>query len=76
MNFLTEHGIDNYDELAQKATALNENAASTLSAIKQTEQRMTDLSLLMKNATTYRKLKPVYDNYRKSADKEKFLRGT
>ncbi len=75
LNFLTEHGIDNYDELAQKATALNENAASTLSAIKQTEQRMTDLSLLMKNATTYRKLKPVYDSYRKSADKEKFLRG-
>lgn len=75
LNFLTEHGIDNYDELAQKAASLNENTATILSAIKQTEQRMTDLSLLMKNATTYRKLKPVYDSYRKSADKEKFLRG-
>ena len=75
LNFLTEHGIDNYDELAQKAVSLNENTASILSAIKQTEQRMTDLSLLMKNATTYRKLKPVYDSYRKSSDKEKFLRG-
>ena len=47
LNFLTEHGIDNYDELAQKAAALNENAASILSAIKQTEQRTTDLIYLI-----------------------------
>ena len=29
----------------------------------------------MKHAAAFRKLKPVYDNYRKSSDKEKFLRG-
>ena len=29
----------------------------------------------MKHAATYRQLKPVYDRYRQSRDKEKFLRG-
>lgn len=29
----------------------------------------------MKHAATYRQLKPVYDRYRQSKDKEKFLRG-
>lgn len=33
------------------------------------------LSLVMKHAVTYRQLKPVYDRYRQSKDKEKFLRG-
>ena len=30
---------------------------------------------MTKHATTYRQLKPIYDRYRKSGDKEKFLRG-
>lgn len=29
----------------------------------------------MKHASTYRKLKPLYDQYRRSGDKEKFMRG-
>ena len=29
----------------------------------------------MKHASTYRQLKPMYDRYRQSRDKEKFLRG-
>ena len=29
----------------------------------------------MKHAGTYRQLKPLYERYRKSNDKEKFLRG-
>lgn len=38
-------------------------------------QEMSDLSLLIKHTTTYRQLKPIYDEYRKSPDKEKYLRG-
>ena len=37
--------------------------------------QMSDLSLLIKHTTTYRQLKPIYDEYRKSPDKEKYLRG-
>ena len=33
------------------------------------------LPLVMKHAGTYRRLKPLYDRYRHSRDKEKFLRG-
>ena len=39
------------------------------------EQQITDLALLGKQIDTYRRLKPVYDRYKASKDKEKFLRG-
>lgn len=42
---------------------------------KEVEQRMSDLSLLIKHTTTYRQLKPIYEEYKKSRDKEKYLRG-
>lgn len=42
-----------------------------LKSIKITESRMADITLLSKHATT--QLNPVYDKYRKSAAKEKFL---
>ena len=43
--------------------------------IKRIESRSAELALVMKHAGTYRQLKPLYDRYRKSNDKEKFLRG-
>ncbi len=42
---------------------------------KRAESRLSDLSLLIKHATTYRQFKPIHYEYRKSPDKEKFLRG-
>ena len=36
---------------------------------------MERLTLTMKHAATYRQLRPLYDQYRQSGDKEKFLRG-
>ena len=33
------------------------------------------MALLIKNITTYKELKPLYDEYKKSRDKEKYLRG-
>ena len=44
-------------------------------SLQDTEQRIADLALLGKQLNTYRKLKPVYDRYKASKDKEKFLRG-
>lgn len=43
--------------------------------LRDTEQRITDLALLGKQIDTYRKLAPVYDRYKASKDKEKFLCG-
>ena len=75
INFITEHGIDSYEELESKLTALTDTRDRSLAAIKETESRIVDLSLIAKYATTYRKYKPIYDKYKRSPDKEKFLRG-
>ncbi len=75
INFLTEHGIDNYGELESKLADLTGKRDSAHAELKAVEARISELSLVMKYAATYRKYKPVYDRYRRSADKEKFLRG-
>jgi len=75
MNFLAEHGIDSYEDLESKLAATIGRRDAALAAIKDTERRMADLSIVMKYAATYRQLKPLYDKYRQSRDKEKFLRG-
>ena len=75
MNFLTEHGIDSYEELVERCDAIAAASIRTRESLRDTEQRITDLTLLEKQIDTYRKLKPVYDRYKASKDKEKFLRG-
>ena len=75
VNFITEHGIDSYEELESKLAALTDTRDRSLVSIKATESRIADLSLIAKYATTYRKYKPIYDKYKRSPDKEKFLRG-
>ena len=75
MNFLTEHGISNYGELESKLTALSARRDTSHAEIKRIESRSAELTLVMKHAGIYRQLKPLYDRYRKSNDKEKFLRG-
>ena len=43
--------------------------------LRATAKKMEQLTLTMKHAATYRQLRPLYDQYRQSRDKEKFLRG-
>ena len=75
MNFLTEHGITSYGELESRLVAVTERRDTAHTSIKEIETRTAELSLVMKHAATYRQLKPMYDRYRQSRDKEKFLRG-
>lgn len=75
MNFLTEHGIGSYEELEERCNAVAAASIRTRESLRDTEQRIADLALLGKQIDTYRKLKPVYDRYKASKDKEKFLRG-
>ena len=75
MNFLTEHGIGSYEELESRLTAVSARRDTAHTEIKRIENRAAELTLVMKHAGTYRQLKPLYDRYRKSNDKEKFLRG-
>ena len=75
MNFLTEHGIGSYEELVERCDAVAAASIRTREGLRDVEQQITDLTLLGKQIDTYRKLKPVYDRYKASKDKEKFLRG-
>lgn len=75
MNFITEHGISSYEELAERCDAATAASAKVKADLRVTEQKISGLSLLAKHAATYRKLKPTYDRYKGAKDKEKFLRG-
>ena len=75
MNFLTEHGIGSYEELVERCDAVAAASIRTRESLRDTEQQIDDLAILRKQIDTYRKLKPVYDRYKASKDKEKFLRG-
>ena len=75
MNFLTEHGIGSYEELEERCDAVAAASIRTRESLRDMEQRIADLALLGKQIDTYRKLKPVYDRYKASKDKGKFLRG-
>lgn len=74
MNFLTEHGITSYAELESRLAAVTGRQDTAHASLKETEARIAELSLVMKHAGTYCRLKPLYDRYRHSRDKEKFLR--
>ena len=75
MNFLTEHGIGSYEELEERCDAVAATSIRTRENLRDTEQKIADLALLSKQIDTYRKLKPVYERYKVSKNKEKFLRG-
>ena len=72
MNFLTEHGIDQYRDLSERIseiTAENEQAAA---ALKEAEHRLSDTAVLIKNISTYQKTKPAYDALQKAKKKDAF----
>ena len=75
LNFITEHGINTYEELESTLAALTDQRDSVLASMKETEGRMAELTLIAKYADTYRRCRPIYDRYKQSGDKEKYLRG-
>ena len=59
INFLTEHGIEQYAELESKVieiSAANDEAAA---ALKDVERRLGNMAVLIKNLTTYKQLHPA-----------------
>lgn len=53
MNFLTENKIEYYSELESKIADIMTAHDAAAKAVKEVEQRMSDLSLLIKHTTTY-----------------------
>ena len=74
-NFLTEHRIGSYEELLDRCEAASASVAQLKADFRDTGAKIDELTLKMKHVATYRQFKPVYDRYKASRDKEKFLRG-
>ena len=74
-NFLTEHGIGSYEELMDWCEAASVSVSRLKADLRDTGAKIDELTLKMKHVGTYRQLKPIYDRYKASRDKEKFLRG-
>jgi hypothetical protein len=74
LNFLTEHRISSYEELSERCDGVAAAAARVKADLRAMEKETERLTLTMKHAATYRQLRPLYDQYRQSRDKEKFLR--
>ena len=72
INFLTEHGIDQYKDLTDKITEISEESEQTASKLKLVEKRLSDMAVLIKNISTYQKTKPVYVASRKAKDPAKY----
>ena len=74
-NFLTEHGIGSYEELLDRCEVASASAVRLKADLRDTGAKIDELALKMKHVAAYRQLKPIYDRYKASRDKEKFLRG-
>ena len=75
MVFLDQHDISRYTDLEQKIAELQNSNDQTAAALKAVERRLSDLALLIKHTAICKELKPLYSEYKKSRDKEKYLRG-
>ena len=75
MVFLDQHGFSRYTDLEKKITELQDSNGQTAATLKASERCLSDLALLIKYTATYKELKPLYSEYKKSRDKEKYLRG-
>ena len=68
-NFLTAHGIEQYEDLTAKIAEVQTASEQAAATLKDVETRLSDMAVLIKNITTYQKTKPAYDAYRKAKDK-------
>ena len=64
VNYLSEHGISNLDELDASLSSVSDKAFSIREGMKTAEQRMKELQKLMEYGRNYQTYKPIQDEYR------------
>ena len=74
LNYLTEHGITDYDQLAEKAEKATVDFEAISTSIKQAEHRMEQIAALKTHIINYAKTRDTYIAYqkKKAADKPAF----
>ena len=74
LNFITEHQIDSYEGLESRLAEISAANDAAASALKDTERRLGDMALLIKNLSAYKQLRPVALELRNTKDKAAFRR--
>ena len=64
VNYLSEHGISNLDELDASLSSVSDKAYSIREGMKTAEQRMKELQKLIEYGRNYQTYKPIQDEYR------------
>ena len=64
VNYLSEHGISNLDELDDSLSSVSDKAYSIREGMKTAEERMKNLQKLMEYGRNYQTYKPIQDEYR------------
>ena len=74
LNFITEHQIDSYEGLESRLAEISAANDAAASALKDTECRLGDIALQIKNLSAYKQLRPVALELRNTKDKAAFRR--
>ena len=72
-NYLREHGLLDYGELEEKASAATEQFHALSVQIKAAETRMAEIAVLKTHLINYAKTRDVYASYRKAGYSKKYL---
>lgn len=73
MNYLSDHGLLEYEVLEKKAQAATERYNALAAQIKSAENRMAEIAMLRTQIINYSKTREVYAAYRKAGYSKKFL---
>ncbi len=72
-NYLREHGLLDYAELEEKASAATEQFHALSAQIKAAEGRMAEIAVLKTHIINYTKTRDIYAGYRKAGYSKKYL---
>ena len=64
VNYLSEHGISNLDELDASLSSVSEKSDAIRSGMKAAEQRMKELQKLIEQGKNYLAYKPIHDEHK------------
>lgn len=73
LQFLQEHGLTDYDALAEQTTAAVDRFHALAGEIQSTEARLSQTSELMAAVVSYAKTRPVFDGYKAAKYSKKYL---
>lgn len=72
LNYLTENELLQYADLEKKVEDIHSSYERTGADLKIVESQLRKVQPLIKNISTYQKLKPIYDAYSKAKNKQSF----